>query len=506
MRTLHLFNKQWKSKRVFAIYIVTALIMIWAVSSQHLTVQASVNLPSMTLTVTSSNGQSVVLHQGDIGNLSSYTAWGGTINKVGTIKNRGPYTGVPINTLCNLVGGIQKGQTLRVTGGDGYKMNFTYWQVNGNFATYNNATGLKVAHNQSLTAILAYYFQGKNLTYSYGSSLRFAIVGPEGLLTNSSYWASYAVKLEILGTVPAITISPSSITIDVEQSETFTSNVTNGTSPYSYQWYVNGSTIIGAINSDYTFASVSRGHYSFYLNVTDKNNATSLSNAVVALVNNAPAVTISPSSATLDLGQSETFTSSVSNGTSPYAYQWYLNSAPVSSATNSSWTFMPTSSGSYTVYLAITDKVGGQATSSKVNATVNGSPTVTISPATATVHVGIMVGFTSTATNGTTPYTYQWYLNNAPVSGATNPTWTFTPTSSGSYNVYLNITDNVGIKAKSNVAYVTVNPPPSVGGYSFLATSTTTLLTCFFTVISFLTAAFVAIKLKTKRKTELKGE
>jgi hypothetical protein len=198
MSRSHRLSKQSKSKRVSAICVVTALIMVWAVSCQYLTVQASVNLPPMTLTVTSSNGQSVVLHEGDIGTLPSYTAWGGYKNKLGVLKGRGPYTGVPINALCNLVGGIQKGQTLRVTGSDGYNITFTYGQVNGDFVTYNNVTGVQVTHNQSLTTILAYYFNGQNLTSN--GPLRFAIVGPEGLCTTSAYWVSYVIKLEILGT------------------------------------------------------------------------------------------------------------------------------------------------------------------------------------------------------------------------------------------------------------------------------------------------------------------
>jgi hypothetical protein len=200
MSTPHRLNKLSKSKRIFAICIVTALIMVWAVSCLCLTVQASVNLPPETLTVTSSNGQSVVLNQTGIGALSSYTAWGGYKNKLGFLKGRGYYTGVSMNTFCNLVGGIHKGQTLRVTGSDGYNITFTYEQVNGNFTTYNNVTGAPQIPTQPLTTILAYYFNGQNLTSSGGSSLRFAIVGPEGLCTDSKYWVSYVVKLEILGT------------------------------------------------------------------------------------------------------------------------------------------------------------------------------------------------------------------------------------------------------------------------------------------------------------------
>ena len=73
----------------------------------------------------------------------------------------------------------------------------------------------------------------------------------------------------------------------------------------------------------------------------------------------------------MDAGQSQQFTSTVSGGTSPYTYQWYLNGVPVSGATSNSWTFTSTSSGSYTVYLNVTDSVDVNATSPASNITVS---------------------------------------------------------------------------------------------------------------------------------------
>jgi ribosomal protein L40E len=68
-------------------------------------------------------------------------------------------------------------------------------------------------------------------------------------------------------------------------------------------------------------------------------------------------VSISPygTGVVIDLGGSETFASTVSGGTAPYTYQWYLNGAAVSYATSSSWAFTPSSTGSYVVYLVVTD-------------------------------------------------------------------------------------------------------------------------------------------------------
>ena len=125
------------------------------------------------------------------------------------------------------------------------------------------------------------------------------------------------------------------------------------------------------------------------------------------------------------------------------------------------WTFT-SSSGSYNVYLNVTDNVGYRVKSNVASATVNLPPSVSVSPTSWVMDVGQSRLFTSIVSGGTSPYTYQWYLNGSPVSGATSSTWTFTPPSSGSYSVYLNVTDNVDIEVKSNVVNVIVNAFPSV--------------------------------------------
>ncbi len=82
-------------------------------------------------------------------------------------------------------------------------------------------------------------------------------------------------------------------------------------------------------------------------------------------------VSISPSSKVMDVGQSQQFTSSISGGTSPYSFQWYLNGASVSGATTASWTFTPATSGSYSVYVSVHDAAGALETSNTATITVN---------------------------------------------------------------------------------------------------------------------------------------
>jgi outer membrane protein assembly factor BamB len=269
-------------------------------------------------------------------------------------------------------------------------------------------------------------------------------------------------KIYAFGQRLSVSISPSSVVMDVGQSQLFASMVTGDTSPYTYQWYLNGALVSGATSPTWTFAPTSAGSYVVYVNVTDALSHVATSGTVPVTVNLRLSVSVLPISAILDVGQSQLFTSTASGGTSPYSYQWYLNGVPVSSATSAAWTFTPTSAGSYTVYLTVTDLANAVATSGTVPVTVNEPLSISITPSSVTMDMGQSQLLTSTVSGGTSPFTYQWYSNGTAASGATSATWTFTPIASGSYNIYVNATDSVGFRAKSNNASVVVNPALSV--------------------------------------------
>jgi KaiC/GvpD/RAD55 family RecA-like ATPase/PKD repeat protein len=257
----------------------------------------------------------------------------------------------------------------------------------------------------------------------------------------------------------SVTISPSQASMDVGQAQLFTSNVTGGTSPYSYQWYLDYVPVSGATNETWAFSPTTPGSYTVYVHVTDSSHQqmNAQSNNATVTVNGALSVTIAPSSVTLDVGQSQTFTSTVSGGTGPYSYQWYLDGSAVSGATSSTWTYAPSSSGSHTVYVKVTDSVSAVATSNTATVTVNGALFVTIAPSSVTLDVGQSQTFNSTVTGGTSSFSYQWYLDGSAVSGATSSSWTCTPSASGSHTVYIKVTDSVSSVATSNTAAVTVD-------------------------------------------------
>jgi PKD repeat protein len=124
-----------------------------------------------------------------------------------------------------------------------------------------------------------------------------------------------------------------------------------------------------------------------------------------------------------------------------------------------------------------------------------------ISPLSASILLGQSVTFTSTVSGGYTPYSYQWYLNGNPVSGANASGWTFTPTASGIYYVQLKVTDAKGNPAQSDTARITVTTVP-VGGYSIpiqVQTKAEPVLP-YIALIATLTAIFTKMRPKTKRK------
>jgi parallel beta-helix repeat protein len=128
--------------------------------------------------------------------------------------------------------------------------------------------------------------------------------------------------------------------------------------------------------------------------------------------------------------------------------------------------------------------------------------TASISPLSASILVGQSVTFTSTVSGGYTPYSYQWYLNGNPVSGATSTTWTFTPTTSGICYIHLKVTDAEANTAQSDTARITFPPPPPVGGYSIpiqVQTRTQPIIP-YMALIATLTLIFMISKQKTKRR------
>ena len=121
--------------------------------------------------------------------------------------------------------------------------------------------------------------------------------------------------------------------MSVGTAQTFSSFVLGGTQPYVYQWYLNGSQISNARNSTLSFIPTSPGVFSIYVTVADNYTAISQSNNATVIAGTPMTVNIAPSNVKMYLGDSQSFNATISGGSAPYFYQWYLNDTAVLGAT-----------------------------------------------------------------------------------------------------------------------------------------------------------------------------
>jgi hypothetical protein len=123
------------------------------------------------------------------------------------------YTGVSLNTLANLVGGLNSSEVLMVNASDDYHMNFTYSRVaNGNFLTFNSTTGNPTSPTEPIVPIVAYYNNSQLIpgkSNGGGGPLRIAIVGNDRLVTQGKYCVKWILEVKVLNSANAISEFPS---------------------------------------------------------------------------------------------------------------------------------------------------------------------------------------------------------------------------------------------------------------------------------------------------------
>jgi len=216
-------------KIIAAILIVTVTVAVtlalWQFYPRTRGAETSIALQPMTLTLVALNGTTLTLNESNIAKLEGFGFKGGFKTSAGYLRGIGNYTGIPMTTLCNLVGGINNSCSLRITAEDGYTMVYTYDQIMGNdFVTFDPATGDETNHTQQLTVILAYYKDNLNLTSDEGP-LRLAIVGSEGVLTEGHWWIKNVVKVEIRPLIEDWTLQLKGALVENMTRATFESGV-----------------------------------------------------------------------------------------------------------------------------------------------------------------------------------------------------------------------------------------------------------------------------------------
>ena len=161
-------------------------------------------------------------------------------------------------------------------------------------------------------------------------------------------------------------------------------------------------------------------------------------------------IRVEPASQTVALGASVSI-SVIADGSPPIAYQWLHNGVVIDGATASAITLSNvglTDAGNYT---AVVSNPAGSAFTVAAVVKVLDPPLLAIHDASGVVALGTSVDYSVSAI-GAGPFTYQWYLNDAPLVGATEAVLHVANASqdtSGAYSV--TVVDSKGAKSTATV-------------------------------------------------------
>jgi hypothetical protein len=316
-----------------------------------------------------------------------------------------------------------------------------------------------------------------------------------------------------------VTVAPSapvvnSVSIGVDNAATPTTLTATpvGSDPqnlpitYTYKWFQNGTAIAGATSQSLSLSplTIATGD-KFTVAVTPSDSAltgTAVTSSPLTVASGSPlsfqppavsSVTFAPDNAS----SATTLTADVSSSDpATFTYQWLHNGTTVAGATSSvlQLTGITVASGD-TFSVEVTPAEGaltgtmftsGTVKVASTNPVVIDTPVVNsivVAPDNATNTTTLTATPTSTDPQGNTvTYTYQWYHNNAPISGATSQTLSLsslTISASDQFSVSVTPNDGVisGLTAVSDaVTIATVSPitlsPPTVSSVTISSNNT----------------------------------
>ncbi len=259
---------------------------------------------------------------------------------------------------------------------------------------------------------------------------------------------------------PKITAQPQSVTVTAGAQTSF--SVTATGDDLSYQWFFNGNPIDGATNATYTISTAGSNNSGTYtVRVTNANGFVTSTGATLSLVSSTvPVITTQPA-ANVEINQGANYKFSVvASGQAPLSYQWFKNGAPISGATGSSYTISPATSSDAGTYTVTVSNSLGSVTSSNSVLSVISPPVIVTQPTAKTVNIGDTLTLSVTATG--TGLSYQWYKNNAPISGAVSSTYTATARADSAGQYFVRVTNVKGVTVQSTTVVVTVVGPPTI--------------------------------------------
>ena len=273
-----------------------------------------------------------------------------------------------------------------------------------------------------------------------------------------------------VSTVITVTAQPSiSATIDVGQSIPVNAIGHGDSGTFTYTWTANNCPGIATSGTGNVFTYIPTGtttNCQFTFTANDGITSNSTSTALIS-VTPAPAITATPSTQNVDVGQTITIAGIVTSaGSGGDSFQWYNTTSGsavlIGGATSNAYTATATPTGTFTYNVVVTDSDGMAGSSNVVTVIVSPLPTISVAPSSQTEDVGQPISITGTVTNaGSGGDSFQWYNTTSgiaiPITGANSLVYSTNAGAAGTFTYNIVITDSNGGTGTSTTATVTVS-------------------------------------------------
>ena len=250
--------------------------------------------------------------------------------------------------------------------------------------------------------------------------------------------------------------------VDLGQTVVFSTSALGGSGGYSYSWTGLPPGCASANSASISCPVTSFGTYDISVAATDSNGLLVYSAPLTFVPSPDPVVVgFSASPSIFDLSGSVTFDVSGAGGSGHLSFAYSGLPPGCQTANSTTITCTPTSAGTYTVTVIVTDSDGFTVSSSRL-VTVNPSLVVTALNSTAKlVDVGQSFTLTVSSSGGSGPSSYMYTGLPLGCETASSPSLTCISSRSGNYTITVIITDSASATASSSIN-ITVNADPKI--------------------------------------------
>jgi PKD repeat protein len=260
-----------------------------------------------------------------------------------------------------------------------------------------------------------------------------------------------------------VTLSENRSSVDLGQTVGFTTSETGGVGTVNYSYSGLPAGCASADSSTLSCTPTGTGAATVSVTVTDSlgNSGSASVSLTVNPALSSPTLAVQPNPDAVD--HPAKFQASVSGGTPPYTYAYNGLPPGCASSNDSNPQCKPSTGGTYSVTVTISDSAGTSVTSAAVSFVVQGPLSVSLTATPTRLDLGRSITFTATASGGTGGgYTFSYLGLPTGCLSSNVTTLACTPTTAGSYSTSVQVTDPAYDMASSPPVAITVNPAPTV--------------------------------------------